>query len=783
MISLTLRKRIVIFAVALLSLTVGCLIVGIWGLHQVRVAERKASIADKIHGLFDELQVLFAQILMGPHDYIIHGDKGEPTIFQQDFEKLLSQKNQLETLIESKELGNALELEGVLTSLENQLVTINARLPEFKMMAADIFSLELPVESHKASFYMEEMDFFVRKLQDDLGEEATALAQLSAGARERIHSIQVFILSLLIVFGVSAVLVGIVLSYYLIRSITRPVDNLLQVTRKIQGGDLTARAKVETQDEISELAGSFNEMVRKLMDTQERISSIFDGSGDAMWVIDRNFNVIQANRQMEKLSGMRAAEIGGAKCYEVFPGDLCHSSDCILKRILRGEQWLELETTKEARDGRKIPVELVATPLHKRGKIEGAIESFRDITARQTAQEALRESQERLSGVVASLTDHTAMIDEENNILWTNDVAKELFGANLKGNKCFAAYYGRDKACEACIVKKTFEDGKIYEHETELMGPDGSPVYFWCTASVAERHRDGRPKIVLEVFRNITDRKRAEAEKRQSYYSGMAEMASGILHNIRNTLNPMIVDIDILRQDLNMAPIEDIERAQSELADGTTPADRRKDLSNFLDFAYRNLSALAKKMRGSLDAIARRTTHIEEILPDGDKLSHRQQPMEVVKLEEMIRDSVALMPDYLRGNVSMEINPSVAKMKPIKAHRISLVQVVANILVNAAESIRKFGTISGTIHIGTDSDNMDGADMIHLKICDNGEGIKASNVDRIFERGFTTKPEGSSGIGLHWCANTITAMKGRLYAESDGIGHGACFHLLLPVNR
>jgi PAS domain S-box-containing protein len=749
----------------------------------VSVAERKVSTANDIHGMFDELQVLFGQILMGPHDYIIHGDKEEATIFQQDFKKLFFKTNQLETLIEGKGLSNMSGLEGILVSLENQLLAIDSRLPELKMMAADIFALELPEESHKGSFYMEEMDFFVGNLQDDLREEAIALAQLSASAKAQIHSIQIYVLSLLIVFGVSAILVGIVLSHYLIRSITRPVDHLIQVARKIQDGDLTVKAKVETRDEIAQLADSFNKMVRELVDTQERISAIFDGSGDAMWVVDGDFSVIQVNRQLEKLSGMRAAEITGGKCYDIFPGEHCHSSDCILERLLRGEQWLELETTKETMDGRKIAVELVATPLKKRGKVEGIIESFRDITARQTAQKALRESQERLSGIVASLTDHTAMIDEENNILWTNDAAKELFGSNLKGKKCFVGYYGRGKACEVCIVKKVFEDGKIHEHEAELMGPDGIPMYFWCTASVAERHRDGRPKAVLKVFRDITGRKRAEAEKRQSYYSGMAEMASGILHNVRNVLNPMIVDIDVLRQDFNIAFIEDLKRAQKELADGTTPTDRKKDLVKFLDLAYGDLSALVKKMKGKLGTIARRVTHVEEILPDGDKIGYWQQSTEVLKLEQILRDSVALMPDHLRDNVSVQIDPGVAKMKPVRGHRISLVQVLANILANAAESIRKFGTASGTILITTNFCNMEGTDMIHVKICDNGMGIKSSNLDRIFERGFTSKSKGSSGIGLHWCANTMASMKGRLYAESDGIGHGTCFHLLLPVNK
>jgi len=73
--------------------------------------------------------------------------------------------------------------------------------------------------------------------------------------------------------------------------------------------------------------------------------------------------------------------------------------------------------------------------------------------------------------------------------------------------------------------------------------------------------------------------------------------------------------------------------------------------------------------------------------------------------------------------------------------------------------------------------------MIELTIRDDGEGIAPDDLHRIFDRGFTTKRKGAWGIGLHWCANTMVAMNGRLYAESEGIGHGACFHLLFPKNQ
>ncbi|MCK4727501.1 MAG: PAS domain-containing protein, partial [Desulfobacterales bacterium] len=59
-----------------------------------------------------------------------------------------------------------------------------------------------------------------------------------------------------------------------------------------------------------------------------------------------------------------------------------------------------------------------------------------------------RESEEKLAGIIASVTDHMSMMDEQHNIVWANDVARELFGPDLVGKKCYSTYHGYDKPCE-----------------------------------------------------------------------------------------------------------------------------------------------------------------------------------------------------------------------------------------------------------------------------------------------------------------------------------------------
>jgi len=390
MINLTLKKKVIIFAIALVSLIISCLITGIWGLYQVQISKEQAEIAVTIHDSFNELRILFEQALMGPHDYLIHGNQDEKEIFLADFKKILTKKGSLKSLIINHKGRNAAQFNKVIARAEEQLLIIEEKLPLLRKKLLNIFSLQFPIPNHGAGSNMEKVDIFIREMENELKKETDVLSELSDKAMNRIHIILMNVLMLLTIFGLIAVFLGVILSCFLIESINRPISKLILATRKIKQGDLSIRAKVETNDEIAELADSFNDMVGKLVDTQERISTILHGSGDAMCVIDMDFNMLQINKQMEKITGLSASCIKEAKCHEHFSSELCHTEDCTLKRILRGEEMVEVETIKEGNDGRKIPVELIATPLKRRGEIIGVIESIRDITRRKQAEEAVR---------------------------------------------------------------------------------------------------------------------------------------------------------------------------------------------------------------------------------------------------------------------------------------------------------------------------------------------------------------------------------------------------------
>ena len=253
-----------------------------------------------------------------------------------------------------------------------------------------------------------------------------------------------------------------------------------------------------------------------------------------------------------------------------------------------------------------------------------------------------------------------------------------------------------------------------------------------------------------------------------SYRSGMTEMASGVLHNIRNMLQPVITRIDALRQKIRSARI----------------AQTGAEIQNLL-----------KETDNQLRAISERAAHIEEIALRQDARDIERAapgaafnlPVESVFLDDVTLAAANLLPSNLHDAISIEIDPSLREAGPVLTDRLSLLQVMEILLANAAESVERIGKQRGEVCVRADVDGSNGAEMIHIRITDNGEGIDAESLGHIFDREFSTKVGfpaenygPASGLSLHWSREIIDVMRGRVYAESEGYGSGACLHLILP---
>jgi PAS domain S-box-containing protein len=160
----------------------------------------------------------------------------------------------------------------------------------------------------------------------------------------------------------------------------------------------------------------------------------------------------------------------------------------------------------------------VAYPvIDERGTVQKIAVIARDITDRKRIEEALRQSEGKLHAMLQSITDPMSMMDKDLTIIWTNDTARQYFGNDIVGRKCYDAFHQRHSPCEPypCLTLKAFQDGKMHRHETTVIDMQGKTRSFDCTANVALRDEHGRPTAVLEISRDITEWKKTEEALRR----------------------------------------------------------------------------------------------------------------------------------------------------------------------------------------------------------------------------------------------------------------------------
>jgi signal transduction histidine kinase len=171
---------------------------------------------------------------------------------------------------------------------------------------------------------------------------------------------------------------------------------------------------------------------------------------------------------------------------------------------------------------------------------------------------------------------------------------------------------------------------------------------------------------------------------------------------------------------------------------------------------------------------------VQEILADQERFSRSARVMESVNMATVIDDAAAELSPEMKSAMQIEITPSVAEIGAVVGTRAALQQVATNLLVNAAESILSTDSGKGKVTVVATQEEMQGQLATHLQIEDNGAGIQPEHLDRLFERGFSTKDRNGSGHGLHWSANTVKTLNGRVSAQSEGVGCGASLDIWLP---
>jgi signal transduction histidine kinase len=287
----------------------------------------------------------------------------------------------------------------------------------------------------------------------------------------------------------------------------------------------------------------------------------------------------------------------------------------------------------------------------------------------------------------------------------------------------------------------------------------------------------------------IADRERAEKELRQtqeqlvtaSRRAGMAEIATGVLHNVGNVLNSVNISSTVISETLRRAKIDNLVRATELLK--SLPADAPPDAreqARLLPGYLAELSAELRNFHGQMaheaSMLEKNVGHIRDIVTMQQDYARLGGVVEQLSPESLVHDAIQ-MNEMAFERHGIALRQSCTCNDLIFADRHKALQILVNLLRNAKQAVQESERPDKEIRVTIEKN---GADRIKISVEDNGVGIPAENLTRVFSHGFTTRP-GGHGFGLHSAANAAREMGGTLTAISEGAGHGSRFTLELPL--
>jgi PAS domain S-box-containing protein len=290
---------------------------------------------------------------------------------------------------------------------------------------------------------------------------------------------------------------------------------------------------------------------------------------------------------------------------------------------------------------------------------------------------------------------------------------------------------------------------------------------------------------------DITARKEAEAKLEEAHreliaisrQAGMAEVATSVLHNVGNVLTSVNIGIGLLSERLKKSKVANIKLAtamitanEANLGEFLTRDPKGRQLPGYLeelaDFVSNEHADLLKES----ETLRKHIEHINDIVAMQQSYAKVSGVTEIVKVADLVDDAVRMNAGALSRHDVELVRDFEAHIPQITVDKHKVLQILVNLIRNAKYAYDEVETDKKRLIIRVTN----GDDRVRIKVIDQGVGIPAENLTRIFNHGFTTRKNGH-GFGLHSGAIAAKEMGGALTAHSDGPGKGATFTLELPL--
>ncbi len=490
-----------------------------------------------------------------------------------------------------------------------------------------------------------------------------------------------------------------------------------------------------------------------LKKSEARLQTLFDSAAEFIFVIDPEGEIIKANRCVYDRSGYTAGEMLGHNIKEFFSRDSRAVCDCNFPGLReRGYNRADIEFV--CKDGCVIDMECSATAVpDEDDRFSTFLIIQRDVTERKRAATALAISEQRFRTIFNSSYQLFGILDPDGTLLEANRAALDLGGLkqeDVVGRPFWDTYWWRYSTEVQDRLKTAVREasqGTMVGYEEDVRAADNTIRTIEFTLQPV-LNAQGETVLIIPEGRDITAKKQAEEEMQRHQreiahvirLSTAGEMASGMAHELNQPLTALVSYCGTALSLVNSLPAP------------------QQQLREIVECASEQAQRAGRIIRHLRDFVS--------------KDNNQQESLE---LDQLIKEINFLLSAELK-NAAVKLQYHLQSQGcHINVNKVQIEQVMINLVRNSVEAMQAANTIDGEVIVETRQLN-DGS--VEVTVADNGPGIEADMMDKIFNPFQTSKASGM-GMGLSISRSIIEAHDGSLWADNQR-RQGALFGFSLP---
>ncbi len=504
--------------------------------------------------------------------------------------------------------------------------------------------------------------------------------------------------------------------------------------------------------------------------------------------------IVMLNKAYEELTGITKAEALGKNDRDLRLQSTATASNNHDRESIAGNKLVETEEELTTRAKGKRNVQKRKLPIQdEKGQPLFLMAILEDITQRKQAQLELAYERDLLRTLLDNSPDKIYFKDALSRYLRLSKSTCEQLGVpaeEIVGKTdfdFFAESYANSSFADEQAILDTGKPllGKI---EREV-GKNTDQGRWMLTSKLPLRDVDGKIIGTFGISKDITAMKDAEQKLEEvhkqlldtSRLSGMAEVATSVLHNVGNVLNSANVSTSIVAEKMrhwrgaNLSKISAMLEAHGDdLGAFLTSDPKGKHLPRFLSALAIQTAKDQAEVLEELASLTGNMEHIKGIVSMQQNYARIYGVVEALSVTELVEDSLRMNIGALDRH-GIQVIRDYASVPLVLMDKHKVLQILINLISNAKYALEAGGSPEKILTLRVRQND----DLVCIFVIDNGIGIAPENLTRIFSYGFTTHKNGH-GFGLHGGALAAKALNGSLSVESEGPGKGATFTLKIP---